>query len=128
MKGFVISNIFDVTDDQAISAIKSSLIGGDKTMKKNSIEEFQEVFQSLLNIKDLKVGFSIYNKDEHTFESRYGKRNINSFLLNNKKSDHCATCLCSSSYKLLMEEHKYVSFSNVFKNYDKYKNLSLIHI
>ena len=29
-KGFVISNIFDVTDDQSISHIKSSLIGEDK--------------------------------------------------------------------------------------------------
>ena len=117
LKGFVISNIFDVTDDQAISNIKSSLIGGDNRMKDNFIDQFQEVFQSLLNIKELKVGFSIYNKEEQKFESVYNA-GMNSFLLNNKESDYCTTCLCSWSYKRLIEENKYVAFSNVFKMYE----------
>lgn len=116
LKGFVISNIFDVTDDQAISNIKSSLILGDKRIKENFIERFQEVFRSLLNIKDLRVGFSIYNKEEHTFESVYGL-NLNSFLLNNKESQKCTSCLCNWSYKQLIEEYKYVALSDISKNH-----------
>ena len=118
LKGFVISNIFDVTDDQAISNIKSSLIIGDKKIQENFIHQFQEVFESLLNIKNLRVGFSIYNKEEHTFESVYGM-NLNSFLLNSKKSAHCTSCLCNWSYKRLIEEHKYVAISDISK---KHKN------
>lgn len=117
LKGFVISNIFDVTNDQAISKIKSSLIVGDKRMKNNFIEQFQEVFQSLLNVKELRVGFSIYNKKEQSFESVYGE-NINSFLLKNQEREHCDTCLCSLTYKRLIEKNKYVAISNVFKTYE----------
>jgi hypothetical protein len=61
-KGFVISNIFDVTDDQSISNIKSTLIGEDKRKDESFMEDFHEIFRSLLGLKNIRVGFSIYNK------------------------------------------------------------------
>ena len=54
-KGFVISNMFDVTDDQSISNIKSTLISEGKRKDKNFMDNFHEIFRSLLNIKELKV-------------------------------------------------------------------------
>ena len=41
-KGFVISNIFNVTDDQSISNIKSSLIGEDKRKDESFMQGFYE--------------------------------------------------------------------------------------
>lgn len=117
-KGFVITNIFDVTDDQSISNVKSSLISKDKRSDKNFIERFQGVFSSLLGIKDIRVGFSIYNKEEDTFEPVYGE-GMHSFLLNNKEANPCKSILCGRSYKQLLEEKKFYTISDV----DKYCEL-----
>tara|TARA_R110002074_G_scaffold143330_1_gene290240 strand:+ start:899 stop:3274 length:2376 start_codon:yes stop_codon:yes gene_type:complete len=120
-KGFVISNIFDVTDDQSISNVKSSLIGEDKRQDEGFMENFYEIFQSLLGLKDIKVGFSIYNDEEDIFERVYGV-GMNSFLLNNLETSKCSDALCSWSYKRLLEEKKYFSVSDVDRLYEKSKS------
>ncbi len=112
LNGFVISNIFDVTDDRAISDIKSELIGKDKRKEENFIESFETIFRSLLNLKDLKVGFSIYNKEEEVFERVYGT-GMQSFLLNELDVNSCTDTLCKWSYKQLLRENKYVAISNI---------------
>ena len=119
-KGFVISNIFDVTDDQSISNIKSSLIGEDKRQDENFMEGFHEIFRSLLGLKDIKVGFSIFNNEDNTFEHVYGV-GMNSFLLNKADSADCADALCNWSYDRLMNQNKYYSVSDVKKSYKKSK-------
>ncbi|GAA4939586.1 hypothetical protein GCM10023314_10380 [Algibacter agarivorans] len=119
-KGFVISNIFDVTDDQSISNIKSSLISKGKRKDESFIESFHEVFRSLLGINDIKVGFSIFNKEENTFEHVYGA-GMNSFLLGDLESASCGDSLCSWSYNRLLKENKYFSVSDVDKTFKKAK-------
>ena len=111
-KGFVISNIFDITDDQSISNVKSALIGDEKCNDENIIEDFQEIFKSLLGINNIRIGFSIYNKEESTFERVYDV-GANSFLLNNAESLKCEDSLCKWSYNRLINENKYFSVSNV---------------
>ncbi len=119
-KGFVISNIFDVTDDQSISNIKSSLIGKDKRKDQSFLDSFQEIFSSLLNIKGLRVGFSIYNKEEDAFE-RVPGTGMNSFLLYDSDIDKCADALCRWSYRQLLHENKTISISDVDKRHEKSK-------
>lgn len=119
-RGFVISNMFDVTDDQSISNIKSSLIGTDDSCNnENMVDEFHQVFRSLLGINDLEVGFTTFNKEESTFESVFGVGN--SFLLNNAESEKCKDALCSWSYNRLINENKYFSISDVDNMYEKSK-------
>jgi len=113
-KGFVISNIFDVTDDQAISNIKSELIGKDKRKDENFIESFHTIFRALLNLQDLQVGFSIYNEETHSFESVYGSA-MHSFLLDDLEENSCHEVLCEWSYQQLLQEHNYVTFSDIDK-------------
>ena len=120
-KGFIISNIFNVTDDQSISNIKSSLIGEDKRKTESFIEGFHGVFQSLFGLKNLKVGFSIYNKEESVFEAVYGV-GMNSFLLDKKDHVSCKDALCSWSYDRLLTENKYFSVSDVDKVFNSFEN------
>ncbi|MCF7561251.1 GAF domain-containing protein [Sabulilitoribacter multivorans] len=115
-KGFVISNIFDVTDDQSISNIKSNLIIDETCMEDSFADNFRDIFSSLFGIKDVKVGFSIYNKEDDTFEKVHGI-GANSFLINNADSKECKECLCSWSYERLLKENKYFSVSDVDKLY-----------
>jgi GAF domain-containing protein len=116
-KGFVISNIFDVTDDQSISNVKSNLIGEDKHKDENFMEGFQEVFRSLIGIKDIRVGFSVYNQEDDTFEPVYGS-GMRSFLLDNKETNPCKSTLCGWSYDLLLNEKKFYAISDVDKNHE----------
>ncbi len=116
-KGFVISNIFNVTDDQSISNIKSSLIGEDKRKDDSFMEDFHQIFQSLLGLNDIKVGFSIYNEEEDSFERVYGA-GMNSFLLNKLDVNNCLGALCTSSYNTLLKEKKFYTISDVDKFYE----------
>lgn len=115
-KGFVISNIFDVTDDQSISNIKSHLIGENKRDDEMFSENFHNIFRSLLNIKDVKVGFSSYNKQEDRFERVYGE-GVDSFLLNQSDVLQCKSALCASSYNTLLKDKKFYSISDIDKAY-----------
>lgn len=120
-KGFMISNIFDVTDDQSISNIKTALIGEDKRKEEGFMEDFHEIFQSLFGLKNIKVGFSIYNEDEDTFERVYG-HGMNSYLLNDEDSVSCTNALCSWSYNKLLKEKSYFSVSDVDTAYKAAKS------
>lgn len=116
-KGFVISNIFNVTPDQSISNIKTALIGEDKRKDEGFMGDFHSIFQSLLGLKNIKVGFSIYNEEESQFERVYGVE-MNSFLLNELHSESCSGTLCKYSYKRLLEDKKFYSVSDVDKHYE----------
>ena len=118
-KGFVISNIFDVTGDQAISNIKTNLIGKGNRTDNKTPEEFHRIFQSLFDIKEINVGISIYNKEDKTF-SRTSGESINSFLLHKVNEINCEECLCNSTYTTLLEQNKYVTISDVNKEYEIY--------
>lgn len=113
-KGFVISNIFDVTDDQSISNIKSNLIVESKHQDQNFTQDFHEVFGSLFNLKNLKVGFTIYNKEEETFERLYGEV-IDSYLLRNEESGSFSDILCSRSYNTIVKQKQFYTVSDVDK-------------
>lgn len=119
-KGFVITNIFDVTDDQAISNIKSNLIGEDTSGCDNFMDDFQEVFRSLFGIRDLRVGFSTFNKDEGKFVNVHGM-DINSYLLGNAEEKLCENAFCEWSYNRLLNENKYFTISHVSHIYNRSK-------
>lgn len=117
-KGFIVSNIFDVTDDQAISNIKSNLIGDDNGQCDNFMDDFQEVFRSLFGIRDLNVGFSTFNKGEHKFERVHGA-GVSSYLLGDSDEKSCESALCKWSYNRLLNEKKYFTIANVSKMMEK---------
>lgn len=113
-EGFIISNMFDVTDDQSISNIKSGLIKEVKGKDENFVDKFQEIFRSLLGLKSIEVGFSMYNKETDTFERLYGT-GVNSFLLDKLDTTQCSDALCDWSYNRLLKEKRYFSVSDVKK-------------
>jgi rubrerythrin len=113
-KGFVVSNMFDVTDDQSISNIKSKLISDINPLERHLTDDFHQIFQSLLKIKNLKVGFSIFNKEDQTFERIHGK-GIESFLLHNAEIEECSNALCENTFHKLIVEKQFVSVSDVDK-------------
>lgn len=118
-KGFVISNMFDVTAEYSISEIKSGLIANNKRNDDNFIDTLRGTFQSLFNLPDIKVGFVSYNSKEDQFEKIYGK-GIESFILKEWDTAECKDALCEGSYEKLLEDSTYFTIADV----DKYYKLS----
>ncbi|MCM4163756.1 MULTISPECIES: GAF domain-containing protein [unclassified Arenibacter] len=114
-KGFVISNMFDVTAEHSISEIKSSLIIKDKSGG-NFIKGVEETFKSLFGLPNMRIGFSVYNSKEEQFE-RVSANGIDSFILQKKQVEICNEALCKSSYSKLIEQNHYFVISDVDKHY-----------
>lgn len=111
-KGFVICNIFDVTDDQSISNIKSSLIDISDRQNEEIMRDLRYAFSSLMSVKDIKVGFLVYNKEKDTFEQAHGD-GIPSFMLKGKETVGCKDSFCGQSYQKLLTKGDYYSISDV---------------
>ena len=116
VKGFVISNMFDVTTEHSISEIKSELIASDKRGSDTFMSGLQETFRSFFKMRDLKVGFVTYNYKEDKFEKVYGK-GIESFILCDNDQENCQTALCEGSYDKLLRDKDYFVIPDVEKYY-----------
>ncbi|MFD2586446.1 GAF domain-containing protein [Croceitalea marina] len=128
-KGFVISNMFDVTAEHSISEIKSTLIGSNKRGSDNFMLDFQNTFSSLFNLNGINVGFAGYDPNTNKFLKIHGK-GIESYLLKGQEMESCDAMLCDYSYGKLLKDSTYYAISNVEKYYKKskgkvqpYKNL-----
>lgn len=115
-RGFVISNMFDVTVEHSISEIKSGLIAADKGKDNSFMDDFGKTFQSFFKIKDISVGFVTYNANENQFEPSHG-HGVESVILGDKEIMPCESALCRGSYKKLLDDNSYFTISDVDKYY-----------
>ncbi|MEA1785535.1 GAF domain-containing protein [Arenibacter sp. GZD96] len=127
-RGFVISNMFDVTAEHSISEIKSSLIANSKWRNENFLKNIEETFRSFFAMPDIKVGFAVYNPKLDSFERAHDK-DMDSYLLCDSETDGCHKLLCNSSYDTLLHQQKFYIITDVEKYYElsqgkaPYKNL-----
>jgi len=117
-KGFVISNMFDVTAEHSISEIKSELIASDKRGSDNFMNDLQETFRSFFKLPNIKVGFVTYNPKDDQFEPVYGK-GVSSFILNGQDVKVCNEALCQYSYSKLIKDNTYFAVTDVTKYHKK---------
>lgn len=128
-KGFVISNMFDVTAEHSISEIKSGLISNEKENGEESFMDFmQETFRSFFRLKDVKVGFVAYDTKQDQFQCVHGA-GMESVILGEEEMVSCEEALCPGSYKALMQDNDFFAVTDVNKYYElsggisPYKNL-----
>lgn len=110
-KGFIIINLTDVTVDDAISELKTTLLHKE-TSDGEELLKFQEIFQSIYKLPDIRVGFTVFNKEKMIFE-RMDNRDAFSFILNDKLERHCKESICAETFKKLIEERTYFAITNV---------------
>lgn len=119
-RGFVIANLFDVTDDQSISNIKSSLIDINKR-NDEVMADLHNAFSSLLGVRDIKVGFSMYNQKSGVFEKIKGE-GVNSYVLNGNDFVHKENAFCKGSFHSMHKQQQFYSVSDVDHFYGTYKD------
>ncbi|QLE00703.1 GAF domain-containing protein [Galbibacter sp. BG1] len=116
-KGFVISNLFDVTMDNSISDLKTTLL--EQSSHDNVLlHKFEDIFRSIFGIKNLQTGFSSYDDDANSLEKL--TKNMPSFLLHEKSDDNCGNLLCEHSYEVLLKDKHHFAISDI----DKYNKIS----
>ncbi len=108
-KGFGITNLFDVTIDETISSIRTNLLKKDD----NLIELLQNDLREFFNIKDLMLGFSVFNIDE-VIENNTLKLS-ESLLIEDEIAFSCGGFFCHYTLHKLFEEYQSIAISDVEK-------------
>lgn len=113
LKGFAIVSLVDVTTESAVSNLKSNLLKSD--IEKSELNEsFESIFSSVFKIPDLKIGFTFYDEEEHSFKKPpFSDSNLQSFILLNEETAACEKALCSASFESVIEHDKPFVISNV---------------
>ena len=120
-KGFTIVNLTDVTIDDAISELKTTLLF-EEVNEAEELQKLQEIFRSIYKIPDLKVGFTVYNRKEMIFE-RMNNEEAKSFILDDQLVNDCDTGICERGLQTLIEKSSYFTISNVDSYAKKNDNL-----
>ncbi|MDO6599399.1 GAF domain-containing protein [Tenacibaculum sp. 1_MG-2023] len=110
-KGFGIMNLFDVTTDETISSIRTNLLRKDDG---SIVEKLQEDLSSFYNIKDLKVGFSIFDTSEISYGTSKIKK-ADSILLDNEKTISCSDFFCDHIMENVFHKNTSIVVSDVKK-------------
>lgn len=110
-KGFVLANLYDATSDVSLSEFKTSLLKYDKS-DVDFIEGFHNIFQSIFNLPEIKVGFSNYNVEEETLE-KVPYNTVESFVLNAEQKRACSSALCSGSFYTIFAKKQFFAVSDV---------------
>ncbi len=110
-KGFTIINLTDVTVDDAISELKTTLLHQESS-DKGELINFQEIFRSIYKIPDLRVGFTIYNPRDSVLE-RMNNKNAQSFILNKSGREKVKSLLDKNAYHCLIKERTYFTIANL---------------
>ncbi|WP_370408769.1 GAF domain-containing protein [Tenacibaculum dicentrarchi] len=108
-KGFGIMNLFDVTADENISSIRTTLLQKDDG---NIIQKLRKDLSELFNIKGLNVGFSVFNNTDLSLQSTHIKRPKSLILLKDEKKIACTTFFCNHIITKVFKQHKIVAISN----------------
>ncbi|TVZ55998.1 hypothetical protein OD91_1276 [Lutibacter sp. Hel_I_33_5] len=108
-KGFGIINLFDVTADETISSIRTNLLKSDDDL----IEKLEKNLQEFYNIKDLMLGYSVFDTTNN-LEKVHIKRS-KSLLFKDRLEFSCSTDFCHHTSKKIFKEQETVAISNVEK-------------
>lgn len=109
LRGFAIMTLFDATVENAVSLFKERLLGLNSVGFQESISS---IFRSIFRIPDIKVGFTLFNRDEDKLSMDAFGHSMQSFILQNEEEREAKDMLCPGSYKSLVRDEHYFSVSD----------------
>lgn len=77
LKGFAIMTLYDATVENAVSIFKEKMLGMNAVGFEDNI---QSIFRSIYRIPDIKVGFTLYNREDDQFTADPSSQHIRSFI------------------------------------------------
>jgi hypothetical protein len=116
-RGFGLMNLFDVTADENISSIRTNLLQKDDG---SIIKKLRKDLSEFYNIKDLKVGFSVFDVSDSSLQATRIKKSESIILLDSEKKISCNTFFCDHIISKVFEKQEIVAISDT----EKYGKLS----
>jgi hypothetical protein len=113
LKGFAILTLFDATVENAVSALKGTLLGA--SYDNNLKDKILDVFRSIYKLPDLEIGFTAFNDVENTFSLATFNPNMKSYLLPEHGEDECLENICGHSLGKVVEDKIYFAVADVAK-------------
>jgi hypothetical protein len=111
LKGFALMTLVDVTVENALSILKSNLLGSYSAP--DIMDSLQSIFRSIFDIPDMRMGFTLFDPNEDTFGNAAFGLQINSFLVPYENLDSCQALLSGEPYQCIMQNHTYFAVSDV---------------
>lgn len=111
MKGFTIMTLFDATVENAVSILKTNLLGN--ATAPDLQQSLLGIFRSIFRIPDMHIGFTSFDRGEGKFNNAPLGQKLYSFLLPNQHDYDCSEVLCGDSYQSIMNDHQYFTVSDV---------------
>jgi len=110
-KGFGLMNLFDVTADETLSSIRENLLRQDD----NLLKDMQENLREFYNIKDLKLGYSIFDSVNAKICETSAKKS-DSLILNDEDEIACnESYFCKGIVDQVFIKHEIITISDVEK-------------
>ena len=108
-KGFGLINLFDVTAEEMISSIKANLLSGGVDL----ITKLEDNLRDFYSIKDLKLGYSIYDNINSTVCETTLKES-NSLIIDNNATFNCNNeYFCKGVIEKVFKKHETLVISDV---------------
>ncbi|ASU35090.1 GAF domain-containing protein [Mucilaginibacter xinganensis] len=102
LKGFGIMTLFDATVENAVSSLKSNLLGNKSTSEVQ--ENLETIFRSIFKIPDLHIGFTAFDKENDKFVNTSIGQKIKSYMLEGKTEADCQQMLRADTYQNLIKK------------------------
>ena len=123
-KGFGIMNLFDVSTDETISAIQNDLLRADE----NLIVDLQKHLGEFFNVRDLKIGYSMFDETMNNLASSRLRKSQSLIL----QLDHNISCsndnfFCQGIIHKVFNEKQPIAISDVEK-YGKDSNYNQFYL
>jgi len=109
-RGFGIMNLFDVTADETLSSLSENLLRQDD----NLIVDMQQNLREFFNIKDLTIGFSIFDISSSKLDCFKVKKS-ESIILSNENEISCDNFFCKGIMHKVFEQKKAIAISDIEK-------------
>lgn len=109
-EGFSIVKLFDVTTDEAISALKADLLKKDALQTKGLVASIRQHLISVLGIEDLQLGFAAYDKKSDCLKT-LGHGHWNSLSLSGEIAQANSKAFCIHTRASLFDDQQVLILS-----------------
>ncbi len=109
LKGFALMTLYDATVENAVSLLKDKFLGLTATGFQQTVES---VFQSIYRMREVKIGFTLFNQEDGRLGIAPFGQPLPSFLLPQHQPADAQAVLCSLSYRNLVQKKVYFPVSD----------------
>jgi len=109
LKGFTIMTLFDATIESAVSLLKENLLAINAAGFRENIES---IFESIYQIRGIRIGFTVFNREEDKLAPDTFGQQMPSFILQKSKTADVRNMLCDRSKEVLIEQQQDFAISD----------------